>query len=57
MKLHPPFPEVKSSMYYLVDSIVNNTYHTMTGEEGLIVLEIIDAIYKSATKGRPLKIK
>ncbi|MBT9146010.1 MAG: 1,5-anhydro-D-fructose reductase [candidate division WS2 bacterium] len=57
MKLHPPFPEVKSSMYYLVDSIVNNTPHIATGEEGLIVMEIIDAIYKSATKGRPLKIK
>lgn len=57
MRLHPPVPAVKSSMYHFVESIVNNTPHIATGEEGLVVMELLDAIYASATQGTPIEIK
>ncbi|NLF39532.1 Gfo/Idh/MocA family oxidoreductase [bacterium] len=56
MKLHPPVPAVKSSMYHFADSIVHNKPHTATGDEGLIVMELLDAIYESARTGAPIKI-
>lgn len=34
----------------------NKTLHIATGEEGLIVMELLDAIYLSAKKGAPVKI-
>jgi len=57
MRLHPPVPAVKSSMYHFVDSIVNNTPHIATAEEGVIVMELLDAMYASAAKGTPIEIK
>lgn len=57
MKVHPPVPAAKSSMYHFVDCIVNNKPNIATAEEGIIVMEILDAIYESAKKGAPLKIK
>ena len=56
-KLHPPMPAAKPSMYHFVDCIVNNTPHTATAEEGVIVMELLDAIYASAASGKPVKIK
>lgn len=56
MKLHPPVPAVKSSMCHFLDCIQNKTPHIATGEEGLIVMELLDAIYLSAKKGAPVKI-
>jgi predicted dehydrogenase len=43
-------------MYHFCDSIVKDTPHTATGEEGLLVMEILDAIYKSAESGQPIRI-
>lgn len=57
MKLHPPVPEAKCSMHHLVDCIINDVPHTATGEEGLIVMELLDAIYESSKTGKPVKIK
>ncbi len=57
MKVHPPVPNVQSSYYHFIDSIVNNKPHIATGEEGLIVMELLDAIYTSAAKGMPIKIR
>ncbi|OGV40962.1 MAG: dehydrogenase [Lentisphaerae bacterium GWF2_49_21] len=57
MKLHPPVPQAKNAMYHFIDSIVNGTPNIATGEEGLIVMEILDALYKSAAEGCPVKIK
>lgn len=57
MRLHPPVPAVKSAMYHFVESIVTNTPHIATGEEGLVVMELLDAIYASATHGTPVEIK
>ena len=56
MKLHPPVPAAKSPYYHFIDSIVTNKPHIATGEEGLIVMEILDSIYKSAKTGAPVKI-
>ncbi|KKK54807.1 hypothetical protein LCGC14_3080960, partial [marine sediment metagenome] len=56
MKLHPPVPGAKCSYYHFVDCIARGKPHTATAEEGLIVMELIDAIYASAKKGAPVKI-
>ncbi|MDP2991701.1 MAG: Gfo/Idh/MocA family oxidoreductase [Kiritimatiellota bacterium] len=57
MKLHPPVPAVKGSMHHFINCIQNKVPHMATGEEGLIVMELLDAIYLSAKKGTPVKIK
>lgn len=56
MRLHPPVPAVKSAMYHFVESILTNTPHIATGEEGLIVMELLDAMYASAAEGRPIEL-
>jgi predicted dehydrogenase len=57
MKLHPPVPGNQSAGYHFIDSILNNKPHIATGEEGLIVMKLLDAIYASAQKGAPVQIK
>jgi len=54
---HPPIPGVTSAMAHFVDCIVNNKPHIATGEEGLIVMQLLDAMYESAKKGEPVRIK
>jgi predicted dehydrogenase len=56
MKLHPPVPPVTTPMYHFIDSITNDKPHIATGEEGLLVMEILDALYSSAATGAPVKI-
>lgn len=56
MKLHAPFQSVPTPMYHLVDCILTNKPHTATGEEGLLVMQILDALYSSAQSGQPVKI-
>lgn len=57
MKLHPPVRKATSSMYHFVDAIVNDQPHMATGEEGITVMKILDAIYESAKTGAPVKIE
>ena len=57
LKLHPPVPAVTSPYYHFIDSIINNRPHIATGEDGLAVMKLIDAIYESAEKGRPVEIR
>jgi len=57
MKLHPPVAAVRSAYYTFVETILGNTAPVATGREGLIVMELLDAIYKSAATGRPIRIK
>ena len=57
MKLHRPEAGPGSSMYHLVDSILSNEPHIATGEDGLVVMELLDAIYKSADKGKPIRVR
>jgi len=56
MKLHPPVPAAKGAIAHYVDAILNGEPHIATGEEGLIVMQILDAIYESARTGNPVKI-
>jgi len=56
MALHQSSQPASSAMGHLVESIVNDTPHMATGEEGLLVMEILDAIYQSAESGRPVQI-
>jgi predicted dehydrogenase len=56
MKLHAPPRRRLNAMTHFVESIVNETPHIATGEEGLLVMEILDAIYKSAEEGKPVQI-
>ncbi len=45
-----------SSMEHFVDCIVKGVPHKASGEEGLIIMKILDAIYKSAAEGVPVEI-
>jgi predicted dehydrogenase len=59
MKLHDgaPVPEAHSAMYHFIECLKTGRQHTATGEEGIIVMEILDAIYESARTGRPVELK
>jgi predicted dehydrogenase len=56
MKLHPPYPPASSAMAHFVDCILNDKPHIATGAEGLLVMEILDALYRSAAEGKPIAI-
>jgi predicted dehydrogenase len=56
MKLHPPVPAVTGAMHHFVDCILKNEPHTADGAEGLVVMELLDAIYRSAATGEPVRI-
>ena len=56
MHLHPPVPAAKSAMHHFVDCIISDTPHTATGEEGVLVMKILDAIYESAETGAPVQL-
>jgi predicted dehydrogenase len=56
MKLHSPLRPCPTPMYHFVDCILTGKPHIATAEEGLRVMEILDAIYRSAAEGGPVKI-
>jgi predicted dehydrogenase len=56
MELRPPVADATSAQAHFVDALVADRPHIATGEEGLIVMELLDAIYKSAERGEPVKI-
>jgi predicted dehydrogenase len=56
MKLHPPVPAVRSAMYHYVESILADRPHQATGEEGLYIMRLLDALYASAASGRPVQL-
>jgi predicted dehydrogenase len=56
MALHPPVPAAHNAQYHFVDAILKDTPHTATAEEGVLVMELLDAIYKSAELGAPVRI-
>ncbi len=57
MRLHPPCPRPPSAQVHFADAILAGTPHCATGEEGLIVMKILDALYESARTKAPVKIK
>ena len=57
MKLHPPVPAAKGAMEHFADCILRNKPHVATGEEGLTVMKLLDAIYASARTAAPVRIR
>lgn len=57
MKIQRPAPAPGRAMHHFVESIVQGTPHDATGEEGLIVMELLDAIYKSAAQKKPVRVR
>jgi predicted dehydrogenase len=45
-----------SAMHDYAEAILNDRPHPAPGEEGLIVMELLDAIYESARSGAPVKL-
>lgn len=56
LKLNPPISEEMSSRKHFIDCLRSGKKHIATGEEGLIVMGILEAIYKSAKLGKPIKL-
>jgi predicted dehydrogenase len=56
MNLHGPAKAVPKSMAHFVDSILSGAPHIATAEEGVRVMEILDAIYSSASQGQPVRV-
>lgn len=56
-RMHQPAPAAHNSYYHFVDAILNDTPHIATGDEGMIVQELLDAIYLSAKTGKPVEVK
>jgi len=43
-------------MHDYAQAILSDTPHPAPGEQGLIVMQILDAIYESARTGAPVRI-
>lgn len=56
MALHGPTKAVPKSMYHFVDCILNDRPHIATAEEGVRVMEILDALYRSAAEAAPVRV-
>ncbi len=56
MHLHPPSTPAKSGMHDYAQAILTDTPHPASGQEGLVVMELLDAIYESARSGAPVKL-
>lgn len=55
-ELHPPVPECHDPYYSFVDAIVKDVPYVVAPEEGVTVMRLLDAIYKSAELGEPIKL-
>ncbi|WP_176011812.1 Gfo/Idh/MocA family protein [Victivallis sp. Marseille-Q1083] len=53
--LHPPVPEVKSAFHMFVDAVRDDKPFLVQPEEGVCVMRLLDAIYKSAATGQPVQ--
>ena len=55
-RLHPTGAVGASAMHDYAQAILTDTPHPAPGEQGLVVMEILDAIYESARTGAPVQI-
>lgn len=55
-RLHPTGAVGLSAMHDYAQAILTDQPHPAPGEEGLVVMQILDAIYQSARSGAPVKI-
>lgn len=56
LHLHPPTTPAPSAMHDFAAAILADRPHPAPGEEGLVVMEILDAIYASARTGEPVRL-
>ena len=54
--VNTPNTPALSAMHHYAEAILRNQPHDADGAQGLIVMEILDAIYESARTGRPVQI-
>jgi predicted dehydrogenase len=52
----PPTALAKSAMHDYAEAILSGQLHPAGGDQGLVVMEILDALYESARTGAPVKI-
>ena len=55
-KLHEPAPAMPSAFTLFADAVRDNTDFLVKPEEGVIVMRLLDAIYKSAATGKPVEL-
>ncbi len=56
MRLDSASAAKSSSMAHFVDAIINDNEHIATGEEGMTVMKLLDAIYLSAERETPVNV-
>ena len=56
LHLHTPQQPARSAMHHYAQAILTDRPHDADGAQGLIVMEILDAIYASARSGAPVRI-
>ncbi len=54
--IHVPKTPARSAMHDYAQAILSDQPHPAPGEEGLIVMELLDAVYESARSGAPVKL-
>ena len=55
-KLHEPAPPAPSAFTLFADAVRDNTDFLVKPEEGVVVMRLLDAIYKSAATGKPVEL-
>ncbi len=55
-KLHPPMPECRSGYYLFADAVIREQPFLVQPEEGVTVMRLLDAIYRSAREGKPIQL-
>ncbi len=56
LRLNPPVPRPPSPQAHFAECILTGAPHTATGEEGLMVMTLLDALYASAASGTPVNV-
>lgn len=56
LRVHPDTATAPSAMHDFAQAILGDTPHPAGADEGLRVMEILDAIYASAASGAPVKL-
>jgi predicted dehydrogenase len=54
--LPPPPKQARSGYWRFIDAIAKGVPHPAGAREGLIVMQILEAIYRSAATGRPVRV-
>lgn len=56
LRIPKPIPEIPSAFHHFINCLRDGKQHIATGEEGLLVMRLLDAVYASAARGRPVKV-